>query len=48
MIPNLNPIAKNFELENNFKTGLTGLKGFANLQGPAVFQVVQPDSTVAE
>ncbi len=39
---------KNFELKNNFKTGPTCLNGFANLQGPAVLEVVQPDSTVAE
>lgn len=48
MNPNLNPIAKKFELENNFKSGSTGLKGFAIIQGPAVFQVVQPNSTVVE
>ncbi len=26
----------------------SGIKGFATLQGPAVFQAIQPDSTVAE
>ncbi len=39
---------KIFELENGFKSRPTDIKGFATLQGPAVFQAVQPDSTVAE
>jgi len=38
---------KIFELENSFKPGSSGIKGFANLQGPAVFKAIQPDSTVA-
>jgi hypothetical protein len=26
----------------------SGIKGFATLQGPAVFRAIQPDSTIAE
>jgi predicted S18 family serine protease len=39
---------KVFKLENNSKTFSTGIEGFATLQGPAVFQNVQPDSTASE
>ena len=38
---------KIFELENSFKPGSSGIKGFTTLQGPAIFQAIQPDSTVA-
>jgi predicted S18 family serine protease len=34
-----------FELENNYETHSTSLKGFATLQGPAVMQAVQSDPT---
>jgi predicted S18 family serine protease len=39
---------KIFELENSCKSSPTSLYGFAALQAPAVFQAVQPDSTVSE
>jgi predicted S18 family serine protease len=39
---------KVFKLENNSKTFSTGIEGFATLQGPAVFQNVQSDSTASE
>jgi len=39
---------KIFKLENSCKSSPTGLYGFATLQAPAIFQAVQPDSTVAE
>ena len=39
---------KVFELESNSKTFPTGIEGFATLQGPAVIQKVQQDSTASE
>lgn len=39
---------KTFELERNSKMHSPGVEGFATLQGPAVFQTVQPDYTVSE
>ena len=39
---------KVFELESNSKTFPTGIEGFATLQGPAVIQKVQQDSTDSE
>ena len=37
-----------FELENSSKMQSAGVDGFATLQGPAVFQAVQPDNTISE
>ena len=39
---------KVFELESNSKTFPKGIEGFATLQGPAVIQKVQQDSTASE
>jgi len=39
---------KVFELESNSKEFPTGIEGFATLQGPAVIQNVQQDSTASE